>query len=166
MSGALQSNMPRRDTPMVDEAGRPTYTWYWFLIQLFNRTGASTPSQGIVGAVSTAFNVFLITIGSLTRAMLGGVQQGDGTVVQDVPTKGVAVQVLTVGASPWVHTVTFQGTLVVQKAQVELSRDSGVTWYEVGLQGGAIPMLAYDQVRLTWYGTSVPGAIFFPSGST
>jgi hypothetical protein len=81
------------------------------------------------------------------------------------PLQGIAPTVITAGSSPFLFTPSFQGTLVVFGAEVELSRDSGTTWYKVTLNGGAIPLLVKDEVRITWYGSSSPIVTFFPSGA-
>jgi hypothetical protein len=67
--------------------------------------------------------------------------------------------------SPTIIFVQSLGTLTLANGKAELSRDSGVTWFQVSLVGGAIGVLAGDQVRVSWFGASAPAVTFFPSGN-
>ncbi len=67
-----------------------------------------------------------------------------------------------VGGSPFVFVAPGPGTLVVASGKTELSRNGGGIYYTVGLQGGTVPVLISDQVRVSWTG-SAPLITFFPS---
>lgn len=156
---------PRLEARIVDpETGTLTRPWYEFLRQIFLRIGGASSSV-VNGALSTMNNVFLISLGSITRSMLAGIQKGDGNVVQCTPLEGSAEQGVVLGVSPFVYTAGFQGTLVVFGAGLEVSRDSGTTWHQVSLTGCPLPMLAKDQARITWRDPgSPPSVVFLPSG--
>lgn len=149
MATPLQQPFPRLDTPMVDGAGKVSIPWYQLLVSLWQKAGAAYTQ------VATA--VALQLSGSSIQAINTATGQSLGFLV----TSGAVgpVTPLAPGASPWVYQATSPGTIVVTSAQVELSRD-GVTWYIVSPMGGAIPMQADDQVRLTYYGAA-PAATFF-----
>lgn len=66
-----------------------------------------------------------------------------------------------VTVSPTVLIPSTHGTMVISSGKVELSRDFGTTWLQVGLVGGAVPVLGSDEVRVTWTGTA-PTAVLLP----
>lgn len=68
----------------------------------------------------------------------------------------------TTSGSPSVLTPGLHGTMVVSNGMVELSRDFGATWLQVGLVGGAVPMLGSDQIRVTWFGSIAPTVTLLP----
>lgn len=149
MATPLQQPFPRLDTPLIDASGKVSIPWYQLLVSLWNKVG------GAYTQVAQA--VALVLSGTSIEA----IDTSSGASLGFLVTTGGSgpVSPLTPGASPWVYQALGPGTLVVTSAQVELSRD-GVTWYVVSPMGGAIPMQADDQVRLTYYGAA-PTATFF-----
>jgi hypothetical protein len=76
---------------------------------------------------------------------------------------GGSAQPQVVGASPFIFTALVNGFLVVFAAKVEVSRDGGGTYYQVTLNGGAIPLNQNDKVRVTWFEAQAPTVTFFPN---
>jgi len=71
----------------------------------------------------------------------------------------------TVATSPYTFTATIPGKVVVMSAKIELSGDGGTTWTTLSLTGGAVPVAANDQVRVTWTGVgsdNLPSVTWFP----
>jgi hypothetical protein len=65
------------------------------------------------------------------------------------PSREAAV---TPGASPYIYSAPVGGALIVQGGTVtliEFSRD-GVTWFDVGVVAGMLPVNAADQLRITY----------------
>lgn len=156
-TSALQSQefqgFPKLDVPIVDEGGYLARPWHRFFISIFRRLGGSFSE--------IASSVFF----SASGAELGVYSNIDASLLGTLLLTGAAggpAQPQAPSTSPFIYTATNAGTLVVFAAEVELSRDNGITWYKVTLTGGAIPMLALDRVRVTWYGPSVPEVTFFP----
>lgn len=147
---------PKLDSAIADPNGQISIPWYRLLITLWNRAGGAVPANllsatAYVSLVGTLIDVFRNSDGAKL-----------GTVQLDVSTGGVAVA-QTVGASPWTFTAPKCGTLVVDSGQVELARGLGSFW-TVGLAGGAIPVMAADRVRITYYRTT-PTVAFLPCAS-
>lgn len=65
--------------------------------------------------------------------------------------------------SPFLFVPSIAGTLQINQGEVEVSRNGGVTYYTVSLTGGSIPLLFGDQVRISWFSTTIPTAEFFPA---
>lgn len=65
--------------------------------------------------------------------------------------------------TPFVFSAQIAGSLQIDQGKVEVSRDSGVTYYPVSLLGGTVPVLFGDKVRLTWFSTVTPTVVFFPA---
>lgn len=158
MSGTNSSKFqgfPKLDSPMVDAKGNAALPWYFLFITLWNKTGGSL--------VPANAPVFLTVQGNLLQVF----EQSNPIPIGEVALinkPGAAAQPVDVSSgTPFVFTATQTGTMVVFGAQVELSRDSGVTFFQVTLTGGAIPILAADQLRITWFGTDAPPVTFFPS---
>ena len=156
MANISQQPFPKLDAPFIDDVGNVSRPWYRFLISLWQRTGA-----GFVVTASTVVIQLSAVTGQL-QAYLAQTGEFLGNVAaSDLP--GGAVQKVVPGASPYIFTCLTAGTLVVFGAQVEWSRDGGATWYLVTLQGGPIPILLNDLVRLTWYNVATPPSVeFFP----
>ncbi len=149
---------PLIETPLVGDDRTITHPWHRFFISLWQKTGGSTagPTNTVYITQGDDDNAPLVVrksippdfpvLGTFTLQNTGG---------------GPAVpQVL--GASPFIFEAPKDGTLVVFAAQVELSRDAGATYYKVTLQGGAIPVLLFDKVRVTWFGPNLPEVTYFP----
>jgi len=157
------AGFPQVTAPLVEpETGLIVFVWYAFLRQLWLRVG------GAVGNILTgalAGVVPLLTIGQSVVALVAGELQKDGNVRVNTPVEGDAPQIVALGNSPFVFHTVFQGTLVVFGGEVELSRDTGTTWYKVGLAGGAVPVLVGDEIRITWYSPVPPPVTFFPGGA-
>lgn len=133
---------PLIDTPFVDREGlHLTRPWYQFLRGLWMKTG-----QAGGGSVQ-------------------GTILADGNLQVTTPVEGESAQVIGPTVSPYTFTATFQGSLLVNGAQIEFSRDSGATWYVASLTGGLFPLLTKDQIRLTWYGANAPTVVYFPGGA-
>lgn len=161
-SGAITA-MPQINTPFVDADGlHITRPWYQLLRNLWYRTGAGVTSQ-VTGFFSD-LGVLFLSVGAQTVPVITGEEQPDGSVEQATPLNGAAVRPLTLHTSPFVFAPGFQGALVVFGGQVELSRDSGSTWYLTTLQGGTLAMMANDWARVTWFGPTPPPTTFFPGG--
>lgn len=149
--------IPRLGTPLVNSDGTPSIPWYRFLITLWQRAGSGNQN------IDTQTAVVLQDNGDGTFEAYNAVTGADLGTLSPSSAGGGPAQPQTVGASPWTFTASVVGGfLVVYAAQVELSRDSGVTWYTVTLNGGAVPMAKNDRARLTWYTTQAPTATFFP----
>ena len=74
------------------------------------------------------------------------------------------VSPVTVGVSPYVYSAPRRGSLIVSGGTVsaiELSRDGGDTYYDVGTQAGMFALSASDLLRITY--TGVPTVTFVPS---
>ena len=150
-----QQPFPRLGTEFVSKDLRIGIPWYRLLITLWQRTGGSlVPTTGTVVLNNTVGGIQAVD--ALTGTVLGYVFLGSASGGPAVP--------LAVGASPFVYQALGPGTIVVTGGQVEVSRNGGGTWYLVTLNGGAVPMVTNDKVRVTWYdNTNPPVATFFPS---
>lgn len=131
---------PKLSTEFVDKEERLNAPWHRFLIALWRKTGGSN--------VPETNNV------SLVQASSGAIQAYDqnGTVLGTVALEnkpGGAAQVIAPTASPQVYAALVGGLLLVSSGKLELSRDAGVTYYIVGLQGGALPLKNGDKARIT-----------------
>lgn len=145
---------PLQDYPIADDQGKVTLAWSRWFTTVWNLLGGqAVPGDNPVALRQTA--------PSTLSVYNAGTGQLIGTVQLDGVPGGAPVPVAA-GASPQIYTATDNGFLVVFAAAVELSRDSGVTWYQVTLNGGAVPMLPEDQVRLTWY-NQAPKITWFPN---
>lgn len=155
---------PKIDSSFIDpNTLRIARPWYQLLRSLWLRTGGAVTST--VTAVFGAFNVLLVSTSDQTTAVVNGVQLATGAVQVTAPVSGTPSETVMVGLSPFVYSAVFQGTAIVSGSQVEISRNSGITWFLVTLQGGAIPLLVGDKLRLTWFGNSTPGLVFLPGGA-
>lgn len=156
MTVTTRQPMPKLGIRFVNEDGTIAFAWYRLLITLWQRTGngpggADTPNvvylsedAGGIGAYLVDDNTFL---GYLATSVI-------------VPGAAVAQVLVT---SPFVFTAGGPGTLTAFGGGVELSRNGGGTYYQVGLQGGAIPVQTNDKIRVSWTGASPPETIFFPN---
>lgn len=158
-SGANNQGFPQLGTQMVDAGGRVGFAWYRLFISLWRRNGG--------GFLSNINAAYLQQKPTNAGAPVTVHKASDGSLIGTIPVvniPGGPAEPLTPGASPWVYAAVKDGTLVAFGTQIDLSRDSGANWFQVSLVGGALPMLAQDQARLTWFGT-VPPATFFPIAS-
>ncbi len=79
---------------------------------------------------------------------------------------GHTAQVQDLGAvSPFVFAADQGGALVVQNAggtfTVEISRDNGITFYQIATGETIVPLRRLDQVQVTWV-TPPPDVIWLP----
>lgn len=147
--------VPKLDTPVVNPDGTVTWAWYRLMIAIWQRVGGQTVSTPTAVAVS--------------QAASGGLQ---GTIVatgKSVPIvsqgpllPGQPAQPQAPSASPFLFVASDAGTLLTDSGKAEISRDGGVTWYQVSLVGCAIPMLPEDQVRVSWFGAEAPTITYLP----
>lgn len=151
MAQTVNSPFPKLNTPLIDETGNPSIPWYRTLIDMWKKLGGSssnTPDmvffQQINGSIFAFDSASGDPLGQIPSLIAGPAQP----------------QIL--GTSPFVFTATVAGTLVIDSGKVEISRNNGVTWYQCSLQGGAIPMLIADKVRITWF-QQTPVVAFLPS---
>ena len=148
--------VPRLNTPMVNEDLTVGPAWYRFFIGMYNRLGGSMlaqPNSVFISQAPVGAGAPLAAYSSIDGSLIGIIQLSDQTGGPAVP------QVL--GSSPFVFTAPGAGTLIVASGKVEISRDNGVTWYTVGLQGGPVPIVRLDQVRVSWTG-SAPQVTLLP----
>ncbi len=152
--GAQQYNFPKTSTPFVDENRILTGPWPRLLISLWQKVGGA--------AATTASSLYLLLSNNVVvvYSAANGAKVGD-MAVANLPGGIPVPQVL--GLSPFVFKCTQQGTLAIDSGQVELSRNSGLTWYTVSLVGGAIPIQNGDWCRVTWYKTP-PSVVYLPNG--
>lgn len=159
MTGANQQAMPQLSSRIVDEDGRLNRTWQRLLLSLWKKTGS-----GYLANVNAAY---------LEQAPTGAGnpvdirKASDGSLIGTIPvvnTPGGPAEPQVVGGSPFLFLAPKDGTLVVEAGKVELSRDLGVTYYQVSLVGGACPVLIKDQIQVSWY-NDAPKITFFPIAS-
>ena len=170
MTGVVQPviGFPQITEPMVDDNGALSRPWYQFLRGLWLRFGGAIANP-ITGLLVDSGAVVLAEVEGQEVALVSGAYDANtGDVTVSTPIVGAAAIPQVLGASPFIFTAAFQGTLIVQSAQVEISRNAGANWYLVNATGGAIPMLTGDKVRVTWYGVGVgnrPTVTFLPGGA-
>lgn len=153
----VQHDFPRLNTPLVElESGIISRPWHRLLIELWKKVGSaflSVANAVYIGQDPSQVGVSVSAFSATTGNKIGDLLLTNAAPAPPVP------QAL--GASPFVFAAPKAGTLVVFSGKVELSRD-GATWYEIGLMGGAVPVLAGDQVRVTWFQADAPTVTFFP----
>ena len=152
--------MPRLDARAVNPDGTFSRAWYRLIIDQWKRNGGSfnsAPNACFVQQSPVGAGAPLSVYKSYNGELIGTIA------LVNIP--GEPAVPLVPVASPFSYVAPKDGTLVVFSGLVELSRDSGVTWYKVSLAGGALPMLIKDQARVTWYGDEPPELTFFPIGS-
>lgn len=152
-----QQQFPRLDAPMVTATGTPTTAFGQLLLNFWTKLGGSSSISARAAFISldgsgSALPADLFR--SSDGKLLGSLQ------IANIP--GSPAQKQDVGKPPFTFIASRDGTIVVFAAEVELSRDSGSTWYKVTLNGGAIPLLIKDQVRVTWFSDNQPEVTFFP----
>lgn len=156
----IQQQFPRLDAPIVTANGTPSTVFGQFMLNLWAKLGGSSA----VAAKAAFISLDGATVGlpaDLYRSSDG--QLIGALALANVP--GDPAQVLSPAVSPFTFAAPHDGTLIVFSGELEVSRNSGVTWYKVSLTGGALPMLVKDQARVTWYGEP-PQVTFLPiSGS-
>lgn len=157
MAEILRLTPPLKDYPLT-ENDRITLSWSRFLDALALAAGGGIVPVMESVVIRLVGGKFLGAYDSVTGELLGLIP------LENQP--GGAVQPVVIIASPQVYTAASDGTLVVFAGMVELSRDQGVTWYKVTLQGGAVPMKNEDRVRVTWYSADPPEITWFPDYST
>lgn len=149
---------PQLGTPFIDEFGQVSKPWYMLLVSMFAKLGGSQSTianSAFIQQQPTGSGAPLGVYAGGTGAQIGVVQ------LTDLP--GGAAVPLAPAASPFIYTALAQGTLIVFSAKVEISRDTGANWLPVSLNGGAIPLLKNDQIRLTWFSADPPEVTFLPS---
>lgn len=145
---------PKLSSPIVNEDGTLALPWYRLFISLWQRTGAGSQQTNTSAVLVEASpqKAPIAVVDAMTGKVFGELRFSGGG--------GRPVQEQIVAASPFEYSALADGTLVVDSGQVELSRD-GVKFYTCGLAGGALPMLAGDRARVTFY-HQAPTVAFFP----
>lgn len=157
-SGNIQGFPIFAGAKLVEKDGTISGWFYRFLLSLWFRTG-----KNFLANVNSAF---IQQSPTGAGAPLGVYKSADGTLIGVIPivnTPGGAAQPQALVASPFIFTAVKDGTLVVESGKTEISRDSGFTWLQASLVGGALPMLVQDQARVTWY-EAPPAVTFLPIG--
>ena len=157
MAQDIRLVVPLQDYPLTQN-DRVTLSWSRFFTQLASLVGgSSTPIADPVVIRLIAPNQ-LAAYDATTGELLGTIP------LENQP--GGVPQIVAITGSPQVYKAVSDGTLVVFSAALELSRDSGATWYQVTLQGGALPLKTGDWARATWYNSATPPKItWFPTYS-
>jgi hypothetical protein len=145
--------MPRLGTPTVDlETGQLTPVWQRFLQSLWFKTGNSFSSlpgsyylQQVSAGVIGIYN-------SLTNAFAG-------TITASNPQPP---QVIVLTSNPFTYAALVPGTLVVFGGELALQRGASAH-FQVGLVGGAVPLLPGDKLEITWFSGDPPSTTWFPS---
>lgn len=158
--------MPKLNTPIVDERGYATSALARFFTTLWLKSGSNGRMLGDASSIqnavtfaqeATAAGAPLTAYNTLTGEELGVIQ------LQDVPGGPEVVQ--TLAASPFVFTAPHEGMLLVNGGKTEFSRDAGTTWYQGSLVGGFIPVQKADMVRVSWSSAYAPSpVVYFPIG--
>jgi hypothetical protein len=149
--------IPRLNEPLVDPpTGILTPPWYRLLITLWNRTGCNSGSNvDTQSAVYFSWDGALLTFYSVaTNLFLGTV--GTTVVVPGPPVPQ------SLSSSPFIYKATDPGALITSSGKIELSRNSGGTYYLVSLQGGSCPVQSGDWVRVSWTQSAPANCTFFP----
>lgn len=147
---------PKIDTPLADTDGTLNISWYRLLMAMWQRLGqigGQTINAAFIRQSPVGAGAPLEVVNSLTGKVIGTISLGNITPLPAVPQSCTS--------SPQTFTAPSAGTFVVESGQVELSRDSGATFYIFSLAGGAVPVLSGDQIRVTWYNV-VPLVTLFP----
>lgn len=151
---------PKLDSPLVDpETGHIQLAWQRLLISLWQMSGSghvAAPNGAVVSQTSQGAGAPLTVISTSTGEILGTLALANQPGDPAVP--------LTVGTSPFTFLATGDGYLVASSGMVEVSRNSGTTWQQVGLCGGAVPLAKDDLVRVTWV-VEDPSVVLYPSGA-
>lgn len=159
----LPQGIPQLNSAVTNPDGTLNRTWFDFFRQLWLRTGGGT---NLVVSALLQGGIWVLEFVTSSIAVVGGNINASGTAVEiSTPLIGGLPQAQALGISPWTFTATFQGTLLVFGARVDFSRDAGATFFPVTLQGGAIPMLVGDLVKLTWFGDPPESVVFLPGGT-
>jgi hypothetical protein len=154
-AASSQQPFPRLNTPLVNSDLTINLAWQQLLISFWvklGRQGSITPNQVYIqrNSQTLAVEVYL----SATGEFLGNLILGDEP--------GGPVQPLVPGTSPFNFTAGSSGWLLVFGAKVEVSRDHGVNYYPVTLNGGQIILKREDSARISWFSATPPAVAFFP----
>ncbi len=145
---------PKLESPFVDSNGRIAKPWHRFLQTLWQRTGSGSVSTANAITLSKNPTTGFIDVIDATGTVLGQLSFGN--------TQGGAAQPQTLTTSPFVFTFPSTGRLGIDSGLVEISRNNGSTWQTVSRVGGLISLTISDKVRVTWYGGTIPGVVFYP----
>lgn len=162
--------LPLANTPFINPDGTITFAWYRVFVSLLQRTGLISPGDAGEAGVSSTQNG--VTIGQSPQGAggpLAAYSAASGAllgIISLVNTAGGPAEPQTVVVSPFTFESVWDGTLIASSGKVEISRDAGVTWYSIGLTGGAVPVLIDDQVRVTWYSSFPPTVVLLPVAVT
>lgn len=149
MSSAVQGM--QQMGPITGPNGEPTREFRYWMLSVWQRSGS--------GYAPVANAVYIVNeTGGLEAFDVNGNSLG---FLQNGSQPGDPAQVQALGASPFVFVASIGGTLVSSSGKLEISRDGGVTFYRVGLVGGAVPVLKNDQVRVSWL-AGAPAVVFLP----
>lgn len=146
---ALQPTF-KLDSPLVDSNGRLSPPWNRLFLYLLQSVGnGNIPQVSSVQLISQGNDVIAVDNKGNVLGTLN---------LENQP--GPPEQVLAVGASPFVYPAHIDGTLLVNKGQLELAR-SGM-FYVVSPMGGAVRLLNGDKARVTWFTSDPAEVIWFP----
>lgn len=136
---------PKLTTPVVNENQQLNPAWHRFLLGIYTRLGGSTlaaPNATYISQAPVSAGAPLGVYDAVTGSLIGVISlqnTGGGPVIHEAP-----------AISPLVVVALTDGTLVADSGKLEVSRDSGVSWLQVSLVGGALSMLKNDQARISW----------------
>jgi len=142
---------PNVNSPLTEESRLVTVPWYRFFLSLWKKSG------GVFSSVTDA--TYIEQSGN--TAFLHDSASGDviGTTVLDT-TVGASPVPIALGSSPQIFVAPSPGWYSIIGADtVEVSRDSGATWYQIGTVEVQVPVVHNDWVRATW--TTLPTVIWF-----
>lgn len=143
-----------KDFQIVDGLGQLMPAWQYFFQALWDKLGGG----------STTINNSYIVIDSPTGPVLSGSGPSSGGPVgggEVQPKEPPTVQVLSL--SPWTFTAGGNGLMTVTGGEVDYSRD-GVTFYQASMVGGQFVVLKGDAIRVKWYGSAIPQAVWWLGG--
>lgn len=149
-----QITLPHFQHPFVDPGGQLTQPWYRILVEIWRRLGgsqANTPGTLYV-QIDPNGNIGLYNVQNNEEV-------GILPVIPLTPPAVVPIPIL--GASPFIYKSDSIGSIVFDSGAVDISRDSGITWYTGFKVGGAMLIGNGDWVRFTWFESS-PVVAFFP----
>ena len=157
MTAGTKTPFPNLDIRFSDEAGNITKRWHRLLVDLWKKTGSSQSSTILSAYIqqSNSSSGLPLRVYSATGVFLGEIRAS--------AVAGQPAQPQTLAASPFTYTASQDGILVAENGKIELSRNGGAVFYQVGLVGGGLPMLAADIVKITWFGAVSPKVTFFPT---
>lgn len=147
---------PQLQEPFVNPDGTLAAAWYRLLVGMYRRLGGSglaQPNAAYIAQAPVGAGAPLAVYSSFDNSLIG--------ILFLQNTGGGPAIPLVLGASPFVYPAPADGTVFCFSGKLEVSRDGELTWHQVGLTGGAVPVLKGDVVRISW-STIAPEAVYFP----